>query len=155
MQVLLRADDAAMIKPLNILFVDDSRDDTFFAKVAFEKAGFLANIDAVVDGVEALAYIRNESQNDQALDIDMILLDLNMPRMDGKEFLQKIKSDDAHSHIPVIVMTTSDDDLDIEACYKLQASTYVVKPIDLKKFIDAVQRIKDYWIGVARLPRPA
>jgi CheY-like chemotaxis protein len=107
-----------------------------------------------LDGVDALAFLRRTGERyKEAPKPDLILLDLNMPRMNGREFLQEIKNDPELSVIPVVVLTTSDVERDVVASYKLGAAGYITKPVDMEQFIDAINQLDSYWFVLARLPQ--
>jgi CheY-like chemotaxis protein len=136
-----------------VLLVEDERADAELIEIAFRDGRLVAGLHHVVDGVQALEFLRRGTKAFAgAPRPDLILLDLNMPRMNGREFLAEIKNDDALRGIPVVVLTTSDAERDVIQCYDLGAAGYVVKPVDLDHLIQAVQGIKDYWGGVVKLP---
>lgn len=139
-----------------ILIVDDSDDDFEATERAFRRAGNLNNpIVRCENGKEALDYLTQASKPDAPSTAlpGLILLDLNMPGVDGRTVLKHIKDDGRLKRIPVIVMTTSDDDRDVSACYAAGANSYVKKPVDLDGFFEAVRRLKEFWIEIAVLPR--
>jgi len=140
-----------------ILIVEDSDDDYETTIRAFKTSGNLGNpIYRCEDGEEALDYLfqRGEySQPNRAPKPGIILLDLNLPAIEGQEVLKEIKSHEALREIPVVVLTTSDDEKDIERCYSLGASTYIQKPVDLVRFFYAIQRLNEYWFDIALLPK--
>ena len=113
----------------------------------------LCNMHHVLDGVEALAFLRGEESYRGVPQPDLILLDLNMPRMNGREFLAAVKADDALKLIPVVVLTTSDVERDVVASYKLGAAGYITKPVDMDQFVDAIRQLDNYWFVLARLPK--
>jgi two-component system response regulator len=131
-----------------ILIVDDNDDDVEATLRAFKRTNLKNAIIRAATGAEALAMLR-----DQKVTPGLILLDLNMPGLDGRRVLAILKGDDELRHIPVVILTTSSDDRDIEECYQLGANTYVQKPVDLDGLFAAVQRLKDYWFEIALLPR--
>lgn len=136
-----------------VLLVEDEAADADLVQMAFEEGRLLATLHHVVDGVEALEFLRREGERfADAPRPDLILLDLNMPRMNGREFLEAIKQDPDLRKIPVVVLTTSDVERDVVASYDLGASGYVVKPVDLDQFMKAIQGIKSYWVTVVKLP---
>jgi two-component system, response regulator len=141
------------IKPLlesqPILIVEDSPDDFEATKRAFTKANLRNKIHRAESGEEALAYLRNEANARPGI----ILLDLNMPGLDGRKTLEIIKHTSELQSIPVVVLTTSNDDRDVEACYKLGANTYIQKPVDFDGLIAAIRRLKEYWFEIAILPK--
>ena len=132
-----------------ILIVDDSLDDYEATKRAFAKANLANAIRHARSGEVALAYLRS----DEAVMPGLILLDLNMPGLDGRKTLEIIKRSPSLKKIPVVVLTTSDDERDIKACYELGANTYVQKPVDFDGLIAAVKRLKEYWFEIALLPK--
>ena len=140
-------------KPVRILLVDDDPVDVRLTQEALREGKVLAIIESVFDGVEAMAYLRREGPYRQAREPDLILLDLNMPRKDGREVLSEIKSDPGLRHIPVVILTTSGADQDVIKTYNLGANAYVVKPVDLDQLVTIVQKIEEFWFTVVRLPR--
>ncbi len=140
---------------INILMVEDSDADYEITERAFLKAGMkMENLIRCVDGDDALDYLhqRGGYENDKSvLRPSLVLLDLNMPGTDGKEVLEEIKTDDNLKDIPVLILTTSMDERDIEDCYKLGANTYIHKPVNFQGFMEAMQRLKDYWVELAIL----
>jgi CheY-like chemotaxis protein len=139
-------------KKLNVLLVEDEPADAHLVRLAFEEGKVLADLHHVQDGVEAFEFLRREHGHAQAPAPDLILLDLNMPRMDGRQFLQKIKADAALHKIPVVVLTTSDAERDMLDSYDHFAAGYIVKPVDVDDFVRIVRGIGDYWINIVRLP---
>jgi two-component system response regulator len=131
-----------------ILIVEDSADDFDATRRAFVKANLRNRIQHAVSGEEALDYLRSEEARP-----GLILLDLNMPGLDGRKTLEYIKRSDSLRKIPVVILTTSDDERDVKACYDLGANTYIQKPVDFDGLIAAVQRLKEYWFEIAILPR--
>ncbi|MDX8128850.1 response regulator [Methylomonas sp. BW4-1] len=137
----------------DVLLVEDEPADAHLVKMSFKENRVRCNLHHVWDGVEALAFLRRQGAD--YTDVprpDLILLDLNMPRMNGREFLAKIKSEPDFSSIPAIVLTTSDIERDVVATYQLGASSYITKPVDVEQFIAAVRQIEGYWFNVVRLP---
>ncbi len=137
---------------LEILIVEDNPADLRLTIEAFKDAKMLNNINVAKDGVEAMAFLRNEGDYRDAPRPDLILLDLNMPRKDGREVLQEIKSDPELKRIPVVVLTTSADDKDILSAYDAFVNAYVTKPVDLDQFMKIVKAIDDFWLSVVQLP---
>ncbi|WP_093309508.1 response regulator [Allopseudospirillum japonicum] len=135
-----------------VLLVEDEAADAHLIKMAFKESRILIDLQHVEDGIEALAYLANEAPYQQAQRPDLILLDLNMPRMDGKAFLQAQKENDHWRMIPTVVLTTSEAESDIMASYNLGAAGYVVKPLDVMDFIKKVQNLEEYWISLVKLP---
>lgn len=139
--------------PFDILLVEDEPADANLVKAALRENKVFCNLHHVLDGVEALAFLRRDEGFRDAPQPDMILLDLNMPRMNGREFLAAIKADAALQAIPVVVLTTSDVERDVAASYKLGAAGYITKPVDMEQFIDAIRQLGNYWFTLTRLPR--
>ena len=133
-----------------ILIVEDSLDDFEATKRAFQKANLRNPIRHAICGEDALGQLRSGESKP-----GLILLDLNMPGLDGRKTLQIIKSTDDLKDIPVVILTTSDDERDVSACYALGANTYIQKPVDLDGLIAAVGRLKEYWFEIAILPKGA
>jgi CheY-like chemotaxis protein len=139
--------------PAEILLVEDSPSDIRLTQKVLAQARIANNLHIVRDGVDALAYVRrSEPQYADAPTPDIILLDLNLPRMDGREVLHELKGDPDLRHIPVIVLTTSTEEQDVLRSYELHANSYVSKPIDLNEFFDVVRSIEGYWLSIVRLP---
>lgn len=139
-------------RPIEILLIDDDDDDVRLMCKSLEQDRILNSIHRVEDGVVAMDYLRRRGQFVDAARPDLILLDLNMPRKDDREVLKEIKEDPQLRMIPVVVLTTSDDERDIFQSYEYRASSYVTKPVDLLQFRNVLQSIKDYWFSVVRLP---
>jgi CheY-like chemotaxis protein len=139
-------------KKLTILLVEDEPADAHLARLAFEEGNVLVDLHHVSDGVEAFAFLRNEGAYVNVPRPDLILLDLNMPRMDGREFLQKIKVDAELHSLPVVVLTTSDAERDLLDSYDHFAAGFIVKPVNVDAFIQIVRGIGDYWVSIVRLP---
>ena len=136
-----------------ILLVEDSPEDFETTERAFRKSGLKNPIIRCSDGDEALELLFRRGRFADAPRPGVILLDLNLPGTDGRDVLAEIKADPALKQIPVIVLTTSSDDRDVEACYKAGASSYIQKPVDLDGFMQAIERLNDYWFEVVILPR--
>jgi CheY-like chemotaxis protein len=140
------------LRPVDILLVDDDEGDVLLTKRALQNGKFINILQVAKDGVEALAYLRRKEPFAAAPRPDLILLDLNMPRKDGREVLAEIKQDTALRSIPVVVLTTSDSDRDVFKMYDLQANCYVTKPVDLDQFTKIVREIRSFWLSVVQLP---
>ena len=138
--------------PINILLVDDDDGDVILTRKALEKGKIFNSLSVVSDGVDAMRFLRQKDEFADSTRPDLILLDLNMPRKDGRETLAEIKQDPNLRNIPVVVLTTSDADQDIGKSYDLQASCYVTKPVDLNQFTSVVQSLKDFWFCVVKFP---
>ena len=141
------------LKPIDVLLVEDDPGDTLMIKEAFEDNKVQNNLVCVQDGVEAMQYLRREGQYADAARPDLVLLDLNLPRKDGREVLQEIKDDPELRTIPVVVLTTSEAEEDILRSYELHANAYVTKPVDFDRFIAVVRQIDEFFVEVVRLPR--
>src|SRR5271166_5283517 len=139
-------------EPIEILLVEDSPDDAALTMDALRDGRVHNRVTVLEDGVEAMAYLRREGRYSQALRPDLILLDLNLPRKNGREVLAEVKQDPDLRRIPVVVMTSSDDEKDILAAYNLYVNCYVTKPVDLDQFIKVVKSIEHFWFSVVKLP---
>ena len=137
---------------IDILLVDDDAGDVMLAKRALENGKILNTMHVAKDGVEAMEFLRQTGKFADAPRPDLILLDLNMPRMDGREVLADVKQDAHLRSIPVVVLTTSDSDLDVANMYDMHANCYVTKPVDLEQFTKIVKEIKHFWFSVVKLP---
>jgi chemotaxis family two-component system response regulator Rcp1 len=142
-----------MLQPIEILLVEDSPGDVELTREALADAKVSNNLSVVGDGIEAMAFLRKEEPYAAAPTPDLILLDLNMPRKDGREVLEEVKADQELRRIPVVVLTTSQAERDILTSYNLHANCYVTKPVDLTQFIGVVRSIEDFWLTVVKLPR--
>jgi two-component system, chemotaxis family, response regulator Rcp1 len=138
---------------LELLLVEDSPGDVRLTQEAFRAANMAVHMDVATDGVEAMAFLRHEQAYIAAPRPDLILLDLNMPRMDGREVLAQIKKDDGLRTIPIVILTTSDSEDDIAKSYQLHANCYLCKPVQLAAFENLVQSVYDFWLTKARLPQ--
>ena len=139
-------------RPIEILHVEDSPDDVELTLEGLNDGNLLYNLTALPDGVEALAFLRKQGNYADAPEPDIILLDLNLPRMDGRQVLEAIKTDENLMHIPVVVLTTSQAEEDILRSYRLHANCYVTKPVDLDQFFAAINSIEDFWLSLVQLP---
>ena len=141
--------------PIEILLVEDNPGDVRLTIEALKEGKVRNNLAIAKDGVEALAYLRREGGHANANRPDLILLDLNLPRKDGREVLAEIKEDPVLRRVPVVVLTTSKAEEDILRTYDLHANCYITKPVDLEQFISVVRSIDDFWLSVVRLPPKA
>jgi len=139
-------------RPVNILLIEDNPGDVRLTKEAFKESGMNVNLSVVMDGVEALLYLRQEGDYNDVVIPDLILLDLNLPKKDGREVLEIIKKDDNLMCIPVVVLTTSGAEQDISNSYRLHANCYLNKPIEFDKFFDLIQKVEDFWLSTTVLP---
>jgi CheY-like chemotaxis protein len=138
--------------PIEVLLVEDDPGDVLMTQEAFEEHKVRNKLSVVSDGEEALAYLRREGPHADAPRPDLILLDLNLPRVDGREVLAVIKEDEDLRRIPVVVLTTSQADEDILRSYSLHANAYVTKPVDFDRFITVVRQIDNFFVSVVKLP---
>jgi CheY-like chemotaxis protein len=140
-------------KPIDVLLVEDDPGDTLMIREAFAENKLRNRLSCVADGVEALAFLRREGEYAEAPRPDLVLLDLNLPRKDGREVLAEIKADGQLRTIPVVVLTTSEAEEDILRSYDLHANAYVTKPVDFDRFINVVRQIDEFFVEVVKLPR--
>lgn len=143
----------ANTQPIEILLVEDNPGDARLTLEALKESKVQNNLYHVSDGVEAMKFLRQQEEHAGVPPPDLVLLDLNMPRMDGREVLAKIKDDPELRSIPVVVLTTSEAERDLVKSYDLHANAYIVKPIDLDRFIEVVQAIEEFWFTIVKLPR--
>jgi CheY-like chemotaxis protein len=141
------------VRPVQILLVEDNPGDVRLTVEALKEAKVLNKLTVVKDGIEALTLLRKQGQHAHAARPDLILLDLNLPRKDGREVLAEIKADDDLKRIPVVILTTSQDEQDVLKTYNLYANCYITKPVDLDQFITVVKSIEDFWLGIVVLPK--
>jgi CheY-like chemotaxis protein len=142
----------AVRQPIEILLVEDNPGDIRLTREVFKECRVLNHLSVVQDGEQAMAYLRRQGRHAASPRPDLILLDLNLPKYDGRQLLEKIKSDPDLSRIPVVVLTTSSAEEDILKSYKLHANAYVTKPVDLDQFMKAVRQIDEFFVQVVRLP---
>lgn len=140
------------MRPVNVLLVEDNAGDIRLTQEAFKEGRLLVNLNVVRDGQEAMTFLRREGTHAQAPTPDLVLLDLNLPKMDGREVLREIKNDSDLGPIPVIILTTSEADADILATYGHHANCYITKPVDIDQFISVVKLLKEFWFSVVKLP---
>ncbi len=140
-------------KPIEILLVDDSPSDTDLTVEALQEGKIRNHLSTVEDGVRAMQFLRREGEYAQAPRPDLILLDLNLPRKDGREVLAEIKADPDLKTIPVVIMTTSQAEKDVDQAYQLNANCYVTKPLDFLQFVALVRSIENFWLTIVTLPR--
>jgi CheY-like chemotaxis protein len=139
-------------RPIEILLVEDNPGDVRLTMEGLREAKVCNRIHSVYDGMEALAFLNREGSYINVPFPDLILLDLNLPKKDGREVLASIKANEKIKHIPVVVLTTSKSEEDIVKSYELQANCYVTKPVDLDQFLEVVKTISDFWLAVVKLP---
>lgn len=141
-----------LLNAIDVLLVDDDPGDTLMIREAFEHNKVNNALECVSDGVEAMQYLRREGEYASAPRPDLILLDLNLPRKDGREVLAEIKGDPQLATIPVVVLTTSHAEEDVLRSYQLHANAYVTKPVDFERFIEVVRQIDEFFVTVVKLP---
>lgn len=140
--------------PVVVLLVEDSPGDVRLTQEAFRSASIAVDLHVACDGVEAMAFLRQKDDHADSPRPDLILLDLNLPKMDGREVLGQIKADEKLKGIPTVILTTSDSEFDIAVSYQLQANSFLSKPVQLDAFESLVKSIGDYWFTKAKLPQP-
>ncbi len=139
-------------KPIEILLVEDNPGDIRLIQEAFKDAKIRNALNVVGDGVEAMAYLRKQGKYEKLSRPDIVLLDLNLPKKNGREVLKEVKSDEALKSIPVVVLTVSKADEDVIKSYNLHANAYITKPLDFNQFYKVVKIIEDFWLTVVKLP---
>jgi len=137
---------------VEILLVEDSPADARLTQEAFKDGKVRNNLAVVSDGVQAMAYLRREGRFADAARPDLVLLDLNLPKMDGREVLKRMKTDPGLMTIPVVILTTSQADVDVLAAYEYHANCYIQKPVDLTRFLAVIAAIETFWLTVVKLP---
>jgi chemotaxis family two-component system response regulator Rcp1 len=142
-------------RPVEILLVEDNPGDVRLTREALKDGKVRNNMYVAVDGVDAMDFLHNRGRHTGVPTPDLILLDLNLPKKDGREVLAELKSDKRTMHIPVVVLTTSEAEQDIIKTYESHGNCYISKPVDLSKFILVVKSIEDFWLTVVRLPKAA
>ncbi|NMG18818.1 response regulator [Brasilonema bromeliae] len=138
--------------PIEILLVEDNPGDVQLTQIALEDSKISVNLSVAADGVEAIAFLRKQENYTQVPTPDLILLDLNLPRKDGREVLAEIKADQILKRIPVVVLTTSGAEEDVLRAYNLCANCYIKKPVDFDQFVKIVHSIESFWFTVVKLP---
>ena len=139
---------------INILMVEDNPADIRLAEEAFKYNKLANNLHISKNGVDAMAFLKREDDYTEAARPDIILLDLNLPLMSGQEVLAAVKGDPELKRIPVVILTTSEAEIDILKAYKNHANCYISKPVDFEKFVDVVRQIEGFWFSVVKLPTP-
>lgn len=145
----------AMTRPVELLLIEDSKSDTDLTIEALNEGKIANNLNHVEDGVEAMDYLRQQGKYANAVPPDLILLDLNLPRKNGREVLAELKTDPHLRIIPVVVLTTSRAEQDILKSYELHANCYITKPVNFQQFIDVVKSIENFWLSIVTLPHEA
>lgn len=135
-----------------VLLVEDNKDDVILTQQAFKQSRVAIHLHNVKNGIDCMNFLRKEGEYEDVPTPDLILLDLNLPIMDGREVLEAISKDEALSHLPVVILTTSEDEKDVYNMYQLRCSSYIVKPIDFTQFLRVVKELSEYWFTVVVLP---
>jgi two-component system, chemotaxis family, response regulator Rcp1 len=143
------------VRPIEILLVEDSPGDIRLTQEAFKDAKVHINLHVAFDGTQAMAFLKQESEHANVPRPDLILLDLNLPKKDGREVLKEIKESSALKSIPVLILTTSEAEADVQRSYQLHANCYITKPVGLDGFLKVVNGIDSFWLSVVKLPRGA
>ena len=141
-----------IVQPIEVLLVEDDPGDELMTREAFEDNKIGNRLHVARDGEEALDFLYRRGMHSEAPRVDLVLLDLNLPKYDGRQVLERIRADPDLTHLPVVVLTTSSSEEDILRSYKLHANAYVTKPVDVNQFIAAVRQIDDFFLSVVRLP---
>jgi len=141
-----------IVQPIEVLLVEDDPGDELMTREAFEDNKIGNRLHVARDGEEALDFLYRRGVHSEAPRVDLVLLDLNLPKYDGRQVLERIRADPDLTHLPVVVLTTSSSEEDILRSYKLHANAYVTKPVDVNQFIAAVRQIDDFFLSVVRLP---
>lgn len=141
------------MKIIDILLVEDNEADAFLMQEVFRESSYPNNVHVVADGLEAIGYLHRRGRYMDAPRPDLILLDLNLPKKDGREVLKEVKEDPSLRAIPVIVLTTSEAEHDVRKCYQYHANCYIAKPMELDRTYEIVQGIEDFWFGIVRYPK--
>lgn len=144
-----------LTRPVNILLIEDNPGDVRLTKEAFKEAGIEVNLQVAMDGLEAMEKLRKNPPHEDHNVPDLILLDLNLPKLDGREVLEKIKSDATLRTIPVVILSTSNAEQDILNSYQLHVNCYLNKPVDFDSFFDMIKRIEEFWLQTVILPSVA
>lgn len=139
--------------PADILLVEDNPSDVYLTEEALRSVGMTSRLHVASDGVEAMAFLRREGMHMEAPRPDIVLLDLNLPRKDGRRVLVEVKEDEALRRIPIIVLTTSNAPSDVVKCYDLHANCYIVKPVDFDQFETVIRAIEEFWFQYVTLPQ--
>lgn len=142
------------LQPIEVLLVEDDPGDEMLTREAFADNKIANRLHVARDGEEALDFLYQRGRHAQAPTADLVLLDLNLPKYDGRQVLAQIRSDPGLTHLPVVILTTSSSAEDVLRSYKLHASAFVTKPVDVARFIEAVRQIDEFFLTVVRLPRP-
>lgn len=142
-----------LVKPIEILLIEDNPGDVRLTMEALKETKVINKLTVMKNGIDAMAFLRREGAYANAARPHLILLDLNLPMKDGREVLAEIKADESLRRIPVVILTTSQDEQDVVKSYNLHANCYITKPVDLHQFITVVKSIEDFWLGIVVLPK--
>jgi CheY-like chemotaxis protein len=143
---------AEAVRPIEVLLVEDDEGDVLMTREALDEGKVFNRLAVVGDGVEAIAYLRREQPYADVTRPDLVLLDLNLPKRDGRQVLEEVKADPDLRRIPIVVLTTSEAEEDVLRSYDLHANAYVTKPVDFDRFVEVIRQIDDFFISVVRLP---
>jgi CheY-like chemotaxis protein len=143
---------AEAVHPIEVLLVEDDEGDVLMTREALDEGKVFNRLNVVGDGVEAIAYLRREQPYADVTRPDLVLLDLNLPKRDGRQVLEEVKADPDLRRIPIVVLTTSEAEEDVLRSYDLHANAYVTKPVDFDRFVEVIRQIDDFFISVVRLP---
>jgi two-component system, chemotaxis family, response regulator Rcp1 len=143
------------VRVANVLLVEDNEDDVILTRESFRAAKIIVNLHTVENGQLCMSFLRRQAPYENSPPIDLILLDLNMPVMDGREVLAAINEDEALNHVPIVVLTTSAAEGDVLKMYKLRCNSYIVKPVKFERFVQVIQMLGDYWLALVALPNQA
>ena len=145
--------DSGKMKPAQLLLVEDNEDDVELTLEALKDSKVWMNVHIVSDGIEAMKFLRCQDEYQNQSRPDLILLDLNMPKMDGREVLKEIREDPDLTDLPIVVLTTSQNEEDIHNAYKMHANCYISKPVDFLRFTEIIKQIEEFWLQLVKLPR--
>jgi CheY-like chemotaxis protein len=140
------------LQPIHILLVEDNEGDIFLTTEAFESGKFYTELSVVRDGKAAIDFLKQEGDHEDAKEPDLLLLDLNLPKRNGFEVLQFLKQDNKLMHIPVIILSTSSSERDINKCYENHANSYITKPVDIENLFTVISKIENFWLSIVKLP---
>ncbi|OUL33107.1 response regulator [Nostoc sp. T09] len=140
------------VMPIEVLLVEDNPGDALLTRIALEDSKISVHLNVVEDGVEAMAFLRKQDKYAKVPHPDIVLLDLNLPKKDGREVLAEIKGDEHLKRIPVVVLTTSQAEEDILKAYNLAANCYITKPVDFDQFVKIIRSIENFWFAIVKLP---
>ena len=149
---MTQLNNAKPIQPIHILLVEDNEGDIYLTTEAFESGKFYTELSVVRDGKAAIDFLKQEGDHSYAKEPDLLLLDLNLPKKNGFEVLQFLKQDTKLMHIPVIILSTSSAERDINKCYENHANTYITKPVDVENLFTVISKIENFWLSIVKLP---